>query len=328
MKYKNLGNSGLKVSELCFGTLTFGGTQEHKELGALDQKEVNRLVDMAIDGGINFFDTADVYSHGLAEEMLGRALKGKRNEVIITSKVFGKMGDGPNQKGLSRYHVINACEASLKRLKTDHIDLYLIHNYDSNTPMEETLRTMNDLVRQGKVRYIGASNLSGWQLTRFLWLSEKYNLEKFIVIQSLYTLVNRHIEFEVLPAARNLGIGVTTWGSLGGGFLTGKYRKDKPAPEDARRVKKDEPVPQFDEEWGYRILDELEKIARNHNATIAQTAINYLLRKPGVSSVIFGATKPQQMKDNLGATQWKMAPEEVEKLDEISRPVKIYPYSM
>jgi aryl-alcohol dehydrogenase-like predicted oxidoreductase len=328
MKMRLLGNSGLKVSEICFGAMTFGGKGYWKVIGALEQKDVNELVKLALDGGVNFFDTADVYSEGLSEEMLGKALGNHRKEIILATKVRGRTGKGPNDVGLSRHHIIENCNASLKRLGTDYIDLYQLHSFDPFTPQEETLRALDDLVRAGKVRYIGASNHTGWQLMKALAISDKQNLEKFITLQAYYSLVARDLENELVPLCLDQKLGILLWSPLGGGFLTGKYRKGKERPKNARRSDRESQFLQFDEEKGFDIVDELERIAKNHNATIAQAALNYLLRKPGVSSVIIGARTKEQLADNLKSSDWEMTPEEVAKLDTLSMPAKVYPYWM
>jgi aryl-alcohol dehydrogenase-like predicted oxidoreductase len=328
MKMRYLGNSGIKVTEICFGAMTFGGKGYWKVIGALEQKDVNELVKLALDGGVNFFDTADVYSEGLSEEMLGKALGNHRKEIILATKVRGRTGKGPNDVGLSRHHIIENCNASLKRLGTDYIDLYQLHSFDPYTPPEETLSALDDLVRSGKVRYIGASNHTGWQLMKALSISDKQNLEKFITLQAYYSLVARDLENELVPLCLDQKLGILPWSPLGGGFLTGKYRRGKERPKNARRTDRESQFLQFDEEKGFDIVDELERIAKNHNATIAQAALNYLLRKPGVSSVIIGARTKEQLVDNLKASDWEMTPEEVTKLDTLSMPPKVYPYWM
>jgi aryl-alcohol dehydrogenase-like predicted oxidoreductase len=328
MKMRYLGNSGIKVTEICFGAMTFGGKGYWKVIGELEQKDANELIKLALDGGVNFFDTADVYSEGLSEEMLGKALGNHRKEIILATKVRGRTGKGPNDVGLSRHHIIENCNASLKRLGTDYIDLYQLHSFDPYTPQEETLRALDDLVRAGKVRYIGASNHMGWQLMKALAISDKQNLEKFITLQAYYSLVARDLEYELVPLCLDQKLGILPWSPLGGGFLTGKYRRGKERPKNARRTDRESQFLQFDEEKGFDIVDELERIAKNHNATIAQAALNYLLRKPGVSSVIIGARTKEQLADNLKASDWEMTPEEVTKLDTLSMPPKVYPYWM
>ncbi len=323
-----LGNTGIKVSEICFGAMTFGGKGYWKAIGELEQKDATALVKTALDGGVNFFDTADVYSEGLAEEMLGKALGTKRKEIILATKVRGRTGKGPNDVGLSRHHIIEGCNSSLKRLGTDYIDLYQVHSFDPYTPLEETLRALDDLVRDGKVRYIGASNYTGWQLMKALSISDKQNLERFVSLQAFYSLIARDLENELVPLSLDQNLGILPWSPLGGGFLTGKYRRGKKRPESARRTNPQDQFLQFDEEKGFDIVDELEKIAKNHKATITQAALNYLLRKPGVASVIIGAKNKEQLEDNLKTSDWEMTHEEVSRLDALSEPPRAYPYWM
>jgi len=328
MKMNFLGNSGIKVSELCFGAMTFGGRGYWRAIGEVEQHDANDIVAMAIDGGINFFDTADVYSEGLSEEILGKALGSKRKEIVLATKVRGRTGKGPNDIGLSRLHIIENCNASLKSLGTDYIDLYQVHNFDPYTPLEETLRALDGLVRDGKVRYIGASNFSGWQLMKALAISEKHNLEKFVTLQAFYSLIARDLENELIPLCLDQKLGILPWSPLGGGFLTGKYKRGEKRPENARRTDKENQFLKFDEDKGFDIIDELEKIAKNHEATITQSSLNYLLRKPAVTSVIIGAKSKEQLADNLGTTKWEMTPEEVKRLDEVSILPRAYPYWM
>ena len=325
MKMRFMGNTGIKVSEICFGAMTFGGRGYWKNIGELEQKDANELVNLALDGGINFFDTADIYSEGLSEEMLGKALEKNRKDIILATKVRGRTGPGPNDVGLSRYHIIENCDASLKRLGTDHIDLYQVHSFDPNTPLDETLRALDDLVRTGKVRYIGVSNYTGWQLMKALSISEKQNLEKFVTLQALYSLISRDLENELVPLCLDQKLGILPWSPLGGGFLTGKYRRGKERPTGVRRSDSESVFLKFDEEKGFDIIDELEKIAQNHNATITQAALNYLLRKPGVSSVIIGVRTKEQLADNLKTSDWEMTDDEVIRLDELSKPPRVYP---
>ena len=328
MKMRFLGNTGIKVSEICFGAMTFGGRSFWKIIGEVDQKEATDIVNTAIEGGINFFDTADVYSEGMSEEILGKALGTNRKNIILATKVRGRTGKGPNEIGLSRHHIIENCNASLKRLGTDYIDLYQVHSFDPSTPMEETLRALNDLVKVGKVRYIGASNHTGWQLMKALSISEKQNLEKYVTLQAYYSLIARDLEYELVPLCLDQKLGILTWSPLGGGFLTGKYRRGKNRPDGARRSDPVDQFLQFDENKGFDIVDELERIANNHNATITQAALNYLLRKPGVSSVITGARNREQIEDTLKTTDWEMTSEEVKRLDDLSKLQRVYPYWM
>jgi aryl-alcohol dehydrogenase-like predicted oxidoreductase len=328
MNMRFLGNTGIKVSELCFGTMTFGGRGGWKVVGELGQREADSLVNMAVDSGVNFFDTADVYSEGLAEEMLGKALGSKRKDVIIASKVRGRTGPGPNDVGLSRHHVIKGCNESLKRLDTDYIDLYQVHAFDDRTPLEETLKALDDLVRQGKVRYVACSNFAGWQLMKALAISDAYGWERFVTLQAYYSLLSRELENELVPLCLDQGLGILPWSPLAGGFLSGKFRRGKARPEGARLSRPESRVVQFDEEKGFDMVEELDRIAQEHRATVAQAALNYLLRKPGVCSVIIGAKTSEQLADNLKAADWEMTSEEVTKLDELSQPPRPYPYWM
>ncbi len=328
MNTRFLGSTGVRVSELCFGAMTFGGAGYWTRIGQVQQKEADELVGIAIDSGINFFDTADVYSEGMSEEILGRALSNHRKDVVIATKVRGRTGPGPNDIGLSRKHIIDSCEKSLKRLGTDYIDLYQVHSFDYYAPLEETLRALGDLVREGKVRYIGASNFTGWQLMKALAISKEQNLEHFVTLQAFYSLISRDLEYELVPLCLDQKLGILTWSPLGGGFLSGKYRRGKPRPEGARRSSVEGQFLQFDEEKGFDIVDELERIAVNHNATIAQAALNYLLRKQAVSSVIIGARNKEQLSENIRSSGWEMSSDEIKRLDDLSRPARVYPYWM
>ncbi len=328
MKMRFMGNTGIQVSALCLGTMTFGGRGFFQNVGALGLKEATRLVDISLEAGINFFDTADVYSRGLSEELLGKALGKRRKDIILATKCRSKMGRGVNDVGLSRHHILEACDASLKRLGTDYIDLYQVHNFDPDTPFEETLRALDDLVRWGKVRYIGCSNYSGWQLMKALAISDKRGWERFVTLQSLYSLLARELENEMIPLCLDQGLGILVWSPLFGGFLSGKYRRGKPQPKGTRLSGPQPSFLQVDEEKGFYIVDELEKIAKAHKATIAQAALNYLLAKDGVSSVIIGARTPEQLADNLKTVDWEMSPEEMARLDEMTKPMPLYPYWM
>jgi len=325
MKMNFLGNTGLKVSELCFGTMTFGGRGRHKIIGEVDQKEADNLVGMALEAGINFFDTADVYSEGLSEEICGKALGVQRKNVILATKVRARMGPGPNEVGLSRHHILEGCDASLKRLGTDYIDLFQVHSFDPLTPLEETLWALDDLVRQGKVRYVGCSNFTGWQLMKALSISEKHGWEKFVSLQALYSLLARELENELVPLCLDQGVGIMIYSPLGGGFITGKYRQGQTAPTGTRLSEQIGNL-SFDEVKGYAIVEHLDKISKEHQTTIAQTALNYLLRKQGVTSVIIGSRTPEQLADNLKTTDWELTSEEVSQLDELTKPAALYPY--
>ena len=326
MNTRFLGNTGVRVSELCFGAMTFGGRGYWKHVGQVEQQEADELVGIALDAGINFFDTADVYSEGRSEEILGTALGERRKDIVLATKVRARTGPGPNDIGLSRKHIIASCDASLHRLGTDYIDLYQVHSFDPRTPLEETLRALDDLVRGGKVRYIGVSNFTGWQLMKALSISDAHHLERFVTLQAFYSLVARDLEHELVPLSLDQKLGILPWSPLGGGFLTGKYRRGKPRPQGARRTDPTGQFLQFDEDRGFDIVDELEKVAAGHRATIAQAALNYLLRKPGVTSVIIGAKTKEQLADNLKAAAWEMTAEEVARLDALSQPPRLYPY--
>jgi aryl-alcohol dehydrogenase-like predicted oxidoreductase len=328
MRYRTLGKSGILVSELCMGAMTFGGEGYWRVIGSLPFEAAKKLVDIALDAGINFFDTANVYSHGQSEEMLGKALGDRRKNIILATKVRGRMSPEMNDVGLSRRHIMASCEDSLRRLGTDYLDLYIVHSFDFVTPLDETLRALTDSVHQGKVRYLGCSNFAAWQLMKALCISYKHNLEHFVSLQAYYSLTARDVELELVPLCLDQGLGLTPWSPLSGGFLSGKFRRDKPRPEGARRSNEQGNFLPVDEEKGYRIIDELDVIAKAHNATVAQAALNYLLQKPAVSSIIVGATKPEQLQDNLKAVEWDMTQEEVKRLDDLSAPPRLYPHWM
>lgn len=325
MQYRQLGKSGLLVSELCFGTMSFGSQGYWTKVGGLDQTAAQKLVDIALDGGINFFDTADVYSYGQSEQILGKALKGKRDQVVLATKVRGRMSPEINDAGLSRRHIMQSCENSLKRLGTDYIDLYIVHSFDFMTPLEETLSALNDLVHQGKVRYLGCSNYFAWQLMKALSIAEKHHWEKFVSLQAYYSLVGRDVELELVPLCEDQGLGITPWSPLAAGFLTGKYPRGGKGPQDARRSKEEQNFIQFDTDKAYAILDEVQRIAKARGVSPAQVSINYLLRKPVVSSVLVGATKPEQLQDNLKTVEWQLSPDEVKSLDAVSALPRLYP---
>jgi aryl-alcohol dehydrogenase-like predicted oxidoreductase len=325
MQYRQLGKSGLLVSELCFGTMPFGASGYWEVVGGLDQAAATRLVDTAIDGGINFFDSADVYSHGQSEEILGKAIQGKRDSLVLATKVRGRMSREINDVGLSRRHIIQSCENSLRRLGTDYIDLYVVHSFDFMTPLEETLSALNDLVHQGKVRYLGCSNYFAWQLMKSLSISEKHHWEKFVSLQAYYSLIARDVEYELVPLCEDQGLGLTPWSPLSAGFLTGKYPRGSQALEEGRRNREQQHFLQFDEDRGYAILDAVQRIAEERGATAAQVSLNYLRSKSVVSSVIIGATKERQLADNLKSVEWRLSDEEIERLDAVSEPPRLYP---
>jgi aryl-alcohol dehydrogenase-like predicted oxidoreductase len=320
MRYNLLGRTGLKVSELCLGTMTFGGWEV---IGALTQDEASNLVNVALDAGINFFDTADAYSHGEAEKMLGRALGTRRREVVVASKVRLETGPGPNQVGLSRFHIIEAVEGSLRRLNTDYIDLYQTHLNDSVTPLEETLRALDDLVTAGKVRYIGCSNIHAWQVMKGLGISEKNGWVKYCAFQGNYTLVERGMERELIPMLKDQQLGLMVWSPLSGGFLSGKFKRGQEPPEDARRSQFD--FPPVHREVAYRAIDALEEIAKRENCSVARVALAWLLHQEVVTSVILGAKRPDQLRDNLQATEVRLSSEDLIRLNDSTTPTLEYP---
>jgi aryl-alcohol dehydrogenase-like predicted oxidoreductase len=320
MKYRPLGNTGVFVSELCLGTMTFGSQWEL--MGGLRQKEADALVHRSLDEGINFFDTADVYSSGESEEILGQSLKGKRQEVVIATKVRGRMGPGANEVGLSRLHIIQAAEASLKRLGTDYIDLYQIHRPDPETDIEDTLMALTDLVRAGKVRYIGCSNMEAWELMQALGISALRGLETFKCTQSYYSLAGRELEQQTIPLIQDQGLGLLVWSPLAGGFLTGKFTREG-GPDGTRRATFD--FPPIDMEQGYDIVDVMRPIAETHEASVAQVALAWLLHKEAVTSVIIGAKRLDQLEDNLGSVDVTLTDDEVARLDEVSKIPLGYP---
>jgi aryl-alcohol dehydrogenase-like predicted oxidoreductase len=320
-----MGNSGLYVPEICLGVITFTGSKGWTHLGELDQKDADVLVNTALDNGINFFDTADFYSSGTSEIMLGKAIGNKRKDTIICTKFGFEMKEGLNGKGISRKRAIEACEASLKRLNTDYIDLYLVHALDFITPLEETLEALNQLVTEGKVRYIGCSNFPAWVLAKSYYTSEKYNYHKFIAHQASYNILRRDLELDIIPASKEFGIGTLVWGPLHGGILTGKYRDIKNWPENTRIKKPGEHAP-YDTEKGEKIFKELESISNERGVSVTQVSLNYLLSKKDVSSVVVGATNKKQLIDNIKASDWKLSEEEMKKLDNISIPYQYYPH--
>ncbi len=324
MKYNFLGNSGLQVSEICFGAMTFNSKEGWTHLGIQEQADADRLTAIAIDNGINFFDTADVYSSGISEIMLGRALGSKRKNVVIATKGEGRMGDGPNDEGHSRAHLINACEESLKRLNTDYIDLYQVHSFDFFTPLEETMETLHYLVQTGKVRYIGISNFFAWQIMKLQSIAEIKNLSRITSLQAYYSLLGRDLEHEQVPVCADQGIGIIVWSPLHGGILSGKYRNKNNWPEGTRITKPGAHFP-YDENKAEDIFTVMEKITYAKNKTFGQIALNYLLNKPGISSVIIGARNEHQLIENIGAAGWSLDANEMDMLDKASEPARPYP---
>lgn len=329
MEYRRLGGSGFLVPALTFGTGTFGGgTEFFKAWGASDVAEARRLVDVCLEAGLTMFDTADGYSDGMAEEILGQAIKGRRNAVIVSTKGSFRRGPGPNQIGHSRFHLINAVEASLRRLGTDWIDLYQLHAFDAMTPVEEALGTLDDLVRAGKIRYIGCSNFSGWHLMKSLAVSEKYGLARYVAHQAYYSLVGRDYEWELMPLALDQKVGAVVWSPLGWGRLGGKLRRGAPLPKESRlqsQLVRDR-GPQVPKEYLYRVVDAIDAVAQETGKTNAQVALNWLLQRPSVSTVIIGARNEEQLRQNLGAVGWNLTPAQVAKLDAASTVTLPYPY--
>ena len=325
MKYNLLGNTGLKVSELCLGTMTFGGRGFWTAIGTLPQEQVNKLVKQSIDGGINFIDTANVYSEGLSEQMTGRAIRDlglKRDDLVIATKVLGMMGQGPNNAGLSRKHILQQADESLSRMQIDYIDLYQIHGFDPLTPMQETLEALDNLVKSGKVRYIGCSNLAAWQIMKALGISALEHISKFVSLQAYYTIASRDIEREIVPMLTDQNMGLMVWSPLAGGLLSGKFSRNTETKE-GRRVNFD--FPPVDKEKAYDIIELMQKIASDKNATVAQIAISWLLHQPVVSTVIIGANKAEQLADNLNSVEVQLTDSELEKLDDVSKLAPEYP---
>lgn len=326
MEYRFLGKSGLQVSVLSFGTMTFGGGEFFKFVGSMQVAEARKMIDICIEAGINLFDTANMYSQGLSEKVLGEAIgKNRRSDVIIATKAFFRMGPGIHNVGASRLHLIQACEDSLKRLGTDYIDLYQIHESDAYVPFEETMSALDRLIQDGKVRYIGCSNYSGWHLMKSLAIAEKYRYQPFISHQVNYSLLARELENELIPLGLDQNVGTLVWSPLAFGLLSGKYRRGQPKPAETRLNHMDAPGT-IDWELLYKIVDELDSIAKERKKTVAQVALNWLLRRPTIASVIFGARNETQLRDNLGAAGWALTREEVERLEKVSALPEAYPY--
>lgn len=325
MEYRQLGRSGLRVSSLTLGTMTFGGSGGFAKVGETDAQGARRQLDMCLDAGVNLIDTANMYSRGLSEELVGQAVQGRRDDVLISTKVRMPMGDGPNDGGLSRHHIQQQAEASLRRLGTDHIDVYHVHEWDGATPLEETLDALDGLVRDGKVRYLGVSNYAGWQLMKALAISDARGYHRFVSNQVYYSLESREAEYELVPASIDQGLGIMVWSPLAGGRLSGKYRRDS-SPETGRALGDSDEPPLHDAEQLYDTVDRLVDIAAGHGATPAQVSLAYLLTRPGVSSLVVGARSDDQLRDNLGAAEVSLAADEVEALDKVSAPWLPYPH--
>ena len=325
MEYRLLGRSGLKVSVLTLGTMTFGGEGFFAKAGNASMQEVRRIIDISRDAGINLLDTANVYSTGRSEEMLGEALDGDRKDLMVASKVRFPMGKGPNECGLSRHHIIHECEASLRRLKRDVIDLYQVHEWDGLTPLEETMEALDTLLKAGKIRYVGCSNYSGWHIMKALAVADRDHRTRFVSQQIYYSLQGREAEYELIPISIDQGLGILVWSPMAGGLLSGKYRRGKPMPE-GRHVKDWGEPPIYDETKLYDTIELLVEVGAGHGVSAAQVALAYLLRKPGVTSVIVGARTDDQLADNLAAAELQLADAELARLDAVSAMPLLYPH--
>ena len=329
MEYRQLGGSGFMVPALSLGTGTFGGGNEFfKSWGSTDVAAASRLVDVCLEAGLTMFDSADVYSDGLAEEILGQAIKGRRNQLLISTKGSFRLGTGPNDIGSSRFHLTQAVEASLRRLETDHIDLYQLHGFDAMTPVEEVLGTLGDLVRAGKIRYIGCSNFSGWHLMKSLAVSDKYGWPRYVAHQAYYSLIGRDYEWELMPLALDQKVCTVVWSPLGWGRLGGKMRRGQALPETTRLQSKisNDKAPPVDTDHVYKVVDALDEIARETGKSVPQIALNWLLRRPSVATIIVGARTEEQLRQNLGAVGWSLTAAQIAKLDAASSKTPAYPY--
>ena len=328
MEYRFLGGSGLKVPVLSFGAGTFGGGSEFfNAWGATDNiDEARRIVDICLESGVNLFDTADVYSVGKSEEVLGKALAGRRHQALISTKTTFRFGPGPNDLGSSRSHIRQQLEGSLKRLGTDYVDIYHLHGFDALTPIEEVQDTLNAFVREGKIRYIAASNFSGWHMMKSLAVADRYGWTRFVAHQVYYSLIGREYEWELMPFGLDQKVGALVWSPLGWGRLTGKIRRGQPIPEVSRLHKTSEMGPPVENEYLYKVVDALDEVAKETNKTVAQIALNWLLDRPTVSSIIIGARNEEQLRQNLGAIGWRLTPEQIGKLDAASGVTPVYPY--
>jgi aryl-alcohol dehydrogenase-like predicted oxidoreductase len=326
MEHRQLGRSGLRVSSLTLGTMTFGGRGQFRAVGETDVEGARRQIDMALEAGVNLIDTADVYSGGAAEEIIGEALEGRRDRVLLASKARFPMGRGPNDAGLSAHHLIEACEASLRRLRTDHIDLYQVHEWDGQTPIEETLGALEQLLRSGKVRYVGCSNFAGWQVMKSLGIARATGLPAFVSQQVYLSLQERSAEYEIVPSALDQGLGLLIWSPLAGGLLSGKYRRGEPPPEGSRHASEWDEPPVYDEDRLYDTVDVLVSIASEHDVSPARVALAWLLARPGITTVIVGARTDEQLADNLAAAELSLSEDELRRLEEVSRPPLLYPF--
>jgi aryl-alcohol dehydrogenase-like predicted oxidoreductase len=327
MEYRQLGHSGLKVSVLSFGAGTFGGGNEFfRAWGGSDVEEATRIVGQCLDAGINLFDTADIYSNGLSEEVLGKAVAGKRQQLLISTKATFRVGEGPNNVGSSRQHLTESLEGSLRRLGTDYVDIYHMHGFDATTPVEETVSTLDNFVRSGKVRYIACSNFSGWHLMKSLSASERYGWSRYVGHQVYYSLIGRDYEWELMPLGLDQKVGALIWSPLGWGRLTGKIRRGQPLPEVSRLHKTAQMGPQMPDEYLYKVVDAIDEIAKETGKTVPQIALNWLLQRPTVSTVILGARNQEQLQQNLGAMGWSLSEDQMKKLDAASAVPRAYPY--
>ena len=326
MEYRQLGYTGVRVSALALGTMTFGGIGKFAMVGEVDVDLARRMVGRSLDAGVNFIDTADVYSDGRSEEIVGEVIKGYRDQIVLATKARYAMGDGQNDAGLSRRYLLHACEASLRRLQTDYIDLYQVHERDGVTPMDETLDALDTLVHQGKVRYIGCSNHSAWHVMKALGISERRGLQRYVTQQIYYSLLDRDAEYELIPLAIDQQMGILTWSPLAGGLLSGKYRRNKDRPEGSRQTTSWGEPPVYDEDRMYDIIETLVEVATARGKSPAQTALAYLLGRPAVTSVIIGARTEEQLTDNLDSAEWTLTEDERATLDKASAPRLIYPY--
>lgn len=327
MEYRQLGASGLRVPVLSFGTATFGGGNDFfKAWGSTDVAEAKKLTGICLDAGINFFDTANTYSGGTSEQILGEALKGLRQQVIISTKATFPMGEGPNDYGSSRHHLLRQCEDSLRRLQTDYIDVYHMHGFDANTPIEETLRTLDDLVQSGKVRYIACSNFSGWHLMKSLAISERYGWNRYVAHQAYYSLIGREFEWELMPLGMDQNLGTMVWSPLGWGRLTGKLRRGQAVPDNTRLNGIPGSGPEVPDEYLYTVVDALDEVAAETGKTVPQVALNWLLQRPTVVNLIIGARNEEQLRQNIAAVGWSLTKEQVARLDAASDRRPVYPY--
>ena len=326
MEYRQLGRCGLRISRLTLGTMGFGGAGVFSDVAQIDLAGTRRQIDMAIDAGVNLIDTADIYSLGASEQLIGEALAGRRERVLLATKARMPMGPGPNDAGLSRHHLIESCEASLRRLQTDHIDLYQVHEWDGQTPLEETLGALDHLLSSGKVRYVGCSNFAGWHVMKALGVADRAGLPRFVSQQIYLSLQERSAEYEIVPAAIDQGLGLLVWSPLAGGLLSGKYRRGQEPPAGARHTSAWNEPPVYDEERLYDTVEVLVEVAEHHGVSAAQVALAWLLGRPGITSVIVGARTEEQLADNLAAATLELSAAERARLEEVSRPLLLYPF--